>query len=562
MAQGMMIEVLDRQGWRKEVPLQKGIVHIGSDPRNDVLLEPARGTGVDLLHAQLISVANGSGFQLVNLGDQDIWLGQASDQVVAPRTAVQIADGAVFKVGEFRLILHASGSASGGLGGAAPHIGLSVLLPQHRLVPNRSLEGAVRVTNRGDRTGAQFNLDLEGFEAGCFEIEPGPILSSGAEKEVSFRLHHRGNKPLAGEVTVTIRASAPQAYPGEEVSVTQTVQVLPLYRHQLRLVSPSRALERQEEPPASKAEPAPPAKKEEAPPEPAPAPSQERARAGTGTASDDWWSAPPGSRPARRHVPPAAATPPEPSPVAPAAPERPAAEAARGPDGAAPQPAAEGAGGLEAAPPTAPGEPAPEPPAREGEPGAETAVRPPAGQAVSEPPAAGAAEPVAEPAAAPEGGALRPPAPVEPAPSGPPGPAAADWWGATEPEPPPPPPPPPPPRAPAAGDWWAPPAEPAEEEVKAQPGVIKLKASRPSEAEPTPAAAPPPAGDWWATQSGATPGQPRVIKLKARPAAEPQPGGAPATPAAAPARAEDWWTPQPAAGSEQPPDAPSDTEDS
>jgi hypothetical protein len=95
--------------------------------------------------------------------------------------------------------------------------------------------------------------------------------------------------------------------------------------------------------------------------------------------------------------------------------------------------------------------------------------------------------------------------------------------------------------------------------------VLKLKASLPAETESTPAPTPPPSGDWWASQSEAgreaLPEKPRVLKLKARPATEPQPASAaPATPAAA--RAEDWWTPQPAPGSDQPPDAPSVTEDS
>ena len=53
---GPQVEVVDRDGWRKAFPLEKHIVHIGSDPRNDVVLDSRRGAGVAARHLQLIAL--------------------------------------------------------------------------------------------------------------------------------------------------------------------------------------------------------------------------------------------------------------------------------------------------------------------------------------------------------------------------------------------------------------------------------------------------------------------------------------------------------------------------
>src|SRR5512136_2561617 len=241
MNEHIRIEVIDREGWQKELTLDRTIVHIGSDPRSDVVLEPARGTGVAPLHAQLIAANSGLGYQLVNLGDADILLGPSGDQVLPPRSVTRLADGLLFKLGEFTLIFHCGDEGpSESFAGDSQYIGLKLSLSQTRLGPKRLLEGRVTVSNLGDRSGAQFNLELEGMEPDCFDIEPGPILAAGAMKEVTFRLYHRGDKPMAGDRHIVIRAEAPNAYPGEEMTVSQTIEILPLYRHSLRLLSPDR----------------------------------------------------------------------------------------------------------------------------------------------------------------------------------------------------------------------------------------------------------------------------------------------------------------------------------
>ncbi|MBI1879377.1 MAG: hypothetical protein HYR94_14360, partial [Chloroflexi bacterium] len=284
------LEVIDREGWRKEYSLQKTLLHIGSDARNDIILEVERGAGVAPLHAQLISLANGGGlgYRLVNLGNTDILLGASGDQPLPPRSAIEIADGQMFRLGEYTLVIHSHSAPSGSLAAnSGTQIGLSLALPHTRLAPHQPLRGMVIVCNLGDRTGVKFDLELEGLDSDCYEIEPGPLLASGAEKEVSFQLFHWGNRPLAGNRSITIYATAPHAYPAERASVSQMIQVLPFYRHQLRLLSPDQAKNIQPAPVSEK--PVAPAKTETRPLaafRPVPEAEADQARAG-----ENWWTA-------------------------------------------------------------------------------------------------------------------------------------------------------------------------------------------------------------------------------------------------------------------------------
>jgi hypothetical protein len=238
-----LLEVIDRDGWRNEFPLHKNVVHIGSSSRSDIVLEPTRGEHVAPLHAQLIVPISKEGrggrvgrCQLVNLGDEDIRLGISGDRSLPPRSAMQLESGTAFKLGQFTLVLRGNDEDSDDLTLSSQHIGLSLSLSRTQLEPNRCLEGVVKVSNLGQRSGVQIELDLEGIDPDCYDLEPGPILSSGAEKEVFFRLRHHGHKPPAGNCHVTFRATAPHSYPGEEAQVSQLVEVLPFFQYKMRLL--------------------------------------------------------------------------------------------------------------------------------------------------------------------------------------------------------------------------------------------------------------------------------------------------------------------------------------
>jgi hypothetical protein len=248
--------ISDSEGWSKEFPLQKNLIHIGSAAGNDIVLESSRGRGVAPRHLQLIAVGAGAVYRAINLGDTDILRGEQGEEAVSPRNAVSLGDGDRLSVGDFGLVFKFSGTGGepgwGGVERASAYassgestaggeissvIGLRLAMPAMTLHPDHPLEGTVTVRNQGDQPGVQFKLELEGFEPDCYEIGSGPILFPNVEKGVFLRLHHpRRPAPAVGQHRIQICATAPEAYPGERATVIRDIQVLPFYKHELRLV--------------------------------------------------------------------------------------------------------------------------------------------------------------------------------------------------------------------------------------------------------------------------------------------------------------------------------------
>ena len=240
MAETAIIEVIDKDGWRKEFPLHKALLYIGSDGRNDIVLASHHGAGISPRHLQLISVANTGDFRLINLGEVEATLGPAGEIKLPPRAFAEVGPGDQIQVGDFTLFFQA-GQGGGRVSGSdrsSNAIGLAISLPRADLGLGRPLDGSVTVRNLGDKTGVQFRLEVDGLDATCLEIGPGPMLFPNAEKEVPFRLHHpRAARPAAGEYRFRIKATAPGAYPSESAIVSQTVNILPYYSHKVELVA-------------------------------------------------------------------------------------------------------------------------------------------------------------------------------------------------------------------------------------------------------------------------------------------------------------------------------------
>ena len=260
MNQQGAVEITDKEGWRKVFPLSKSLVHLGSDTRNDIVLETWRGGGVAGRHLQLITgQGEGLRYRAVNLGDSDVRLESSGGRLLKPRSAVEIGDGERVRLGDFLLVFHLSGAVAAGphpvptpgaVAATAPAasshpsveeksssvIGLTLSLPETTLSPEHPLDGTACVQNLGDRPGVQFKLELEGLDADCYELGPGPILFPGVAKDVHLRLHHpRKPQPGAGPHQIRVRATAGE-YPGEIVSVLQEIEIRPFYSHELCVV--------------------------------------------------------------------------------------------------------------------------------------------------------------------------------------------------------------------------------------------------------------------------------------------------------------------------------------
>jgi hypothetical protein len=239
---GFSIVVTDRDGWRKEYPLARSIIHVGSAPNNEIVLEPAHGGGVAARHVQIIATAQGA--RLVNIGSSAITIGSAGQNTAQPLAVVDIPTGEVVRIGDYTLTIQTNGAAvraatSGPAGSAAASsgfgvIGLRASFPATQLWPDKPLDGTVLVRNLGDKSGAQFKLEIEGLEPAYFEIGPGPVLFPGAEKPVMLRLSHpKRPSPPAGDLRLQIRATAPTAYPDAAATLTQIIQVMPYYHYRL-----------------------------------------------------------------------------------------------------------------------------------------------------------------------------------------------------------------------------------------------------------------------------------------------------------------------------------------
>jgi hypothetical protein len=253
MDQRNWLEVIDTEGWCQDFALEKPIVYIGSDARNDIVLSPRRGEGVAARHLQLVaSPREGAVYRAVNLSSVEVGVGEAGQGVLPPRDARDIRDGEHLLVGEFRLVFHLSGGVipqaepdSGPgtqrVGRAGPRtgsaaIGLELALDQAQLDPDCPIDGILTVRNLGNMPGVQFKLELEGLEPDCYELGPGPILFPQVEKGVHLRLRHPRRPGLpAGPRQIRIRATAPDAYPGQTATVSQEIEILPYYDHSLRL---------------------------------------------------------------------------------------------------------------------------------------------------------------------------------------------------------------------------------------------------------------------------------------------------------------------------------------
>ena len=229
------IIVTTPDGWRKEFLLQGNLIYIGSAPDNNIVLGLDRGLGVSPRHLQIIAMPGG--YRAVNLGDVSIIVDNAE---VEPRFAVDVGDGANLRLGDFELTFRFDqviGAPSISTQ-ATNAIGLALSLPRTIvLAPDNPVDGRVVVRNMGNESGVQFQIELEGLQEECYEMGPGPILFPNAEKEVFLRLHHpRKPHPPAGPNQIRIRASAPDAYPGQSAVESRQVDILPYHDHTLRLL--------------------------------------------------------------------------------------------------------------------------------------------------------------------------------------------------------------------------------------------------------------------------------------------------------------------------------------
>lgn len=234
MLVGSVLEIIDKEGWRKDFQINRALVHIGSAPNCDVVLPADRGGGIAPRHLQLLeNTTTGVGYSVVNLSDSPIFIGEADKKTIVPLEIAEVSNGEHIIVGDFTLIYHAGVKQAKG----TQAIGISLRLSQLVLHPEAPIEGVVTVSNQGEAEGVQFFLDVEGLDPDMYEIGAGPLLFPRAAKNVALKIYHPKDSRLrAGDQRFMVRATAPEAYPGESAIATQTIKVAPFYQHSLEII--------------------------------------------------------------------------------------------------------------------------------------------------------------------------------------------------------------------------------------------------------------------------------------------------------------------------------------
>jgi hypothetical protein len=230
------VEVINRQGWRKEFVIEKPMIQIGRDARNDIVLDDGLENDLAPRHAQVLpSAVSSQGLRLVNLSDAEIVVapksagGSKPEVVVGPRSSAELGNGDQVKMGGFTLIFYGGEQRS-------EMVQLSLDLAGDELAPDRPLPGVLTIRHVGNKAAVQFKIEVEGLEADAYEIGPGPVLFPSAEKQIAFRLlHPKRAYPPAGAHRVTFHVSAPEAYPGERASISGDIRVAPYFRHRMRV---------------------------------------------------------------------------------------------------------------------------------------------------------------------------------------------------------------------------------------------------------------------------------------------------------------------------------------
>ncbi len=238
---------------QRNYTIEKAIFFIGSDPKNDVVLQGTVEEGVYPRHIQIIAVDRG-GYRLVNLGLADLSMGEGESQrTIEPRSSVNLTLGLPLQLAGYTVIISDEETPivtpptetdepivedePASRSGRSKSIDLAISLSHTLLALDAPIEGTITVRNLGNKPGVQFLLELEGLEPGTYELGPGPILFPNAEKSTFLKIRHpQKSYPPAGKHRFSITAIAPEDYPGETAVVVQTIKILPFYRHKLRLM--------------------------------------------------------------------------------------------------------------------------------------------------------------------------------------------------------------------------------------------------------------------------------------------------------------------------------------
>jgi hypothetical protein len=271
----MKLTILEENGAKHLITLEKAVTRVGSSPANDICL---RSPGISPVHLQIFyNNAAPAICKIANLAAPTALRAQGNNQTLPPYGTTELRAGDEILLESFRLVLQLPITSA--TLNTSQKLSAEFFMHDPTLRPETPAVGRILLKNIGERPASQFHITISGIPQTCYQIDPVPLLYPGAQEEVNVRFMHRHTEPTAGFHTLTITVSAPGVYPGEQTSLQQGIYVLPHLGQHLQILDDMPAPQAINSPLALvlaaepiQDSPAPPTVTEAIPPAEAPAP--------------------------------------------------------------------------------------------------------------------------------------------------------------------------------------------------------------------------------------------------------------------------------------------------
>ena len=227
----MQLIITDRNGWEKAIAFDKAVLRIGSSLSNDL---PLADPQIAPTHLQIHYLPEEFGCKVLNLGSDLKVLHQDHEDILRSYARTELKNADELILGDYRLRVQLPTTTK--TIQSARSLSATLNFPATTLYPHTPAVGWITIKNLGEQSPCQFHVQVSGLAADCVQIDPIPLLYSGAQEEVRLQLFHRGLYPRAGLTELTLRIFAPTDYPGEQVLIEQGIYVTPVFEQTFEIL--------------------------------------------------------------------------------------------------------------------------------------------------------------------------------------------------------------------------------------------------------------------------------------------------------------------------------------
>lgn len=229
----MKLFVSEQDGFKKEFIITKAVTRLGSSPANDIQL---RSPKISSFHLQILYTSDAPDrIKVINLsGDKLLLISNGKELSLPTYQPFEVGAGDELRINESRLLFELP--LTSGVLSTSPKISASLHLPEPVLRPNAILLGRIALKNEGEQNSCQFQVDVINLPEDCYQVDPVPLMYTGAQEEINIRLFHRKTHPTAGFQSLTVSITAPDSYPGEQVSIQQGIYVSPFLEQGIEII--------------------------------------------------------------------------------------------------------------------------------------------------------------------------------------------------------------------------------------------------------------------------------------------------------------------------------------